>query len=260
MKKKHKMRNREPKKGKKNSKKFSNRTILIAGIVTGILLLGAAAFVIIQSTYTITNVIVEGNVHYSDEEIQESVMEGIWGDNSLLLSLRYKNKEVKNIPFVETMDVTIVSPDTIKITVYEKALAGYIEYLGRYMYFDKDGMIVESSDMKTSTIPQVTGLDFGYVVLYEKLPVENEEIFKQILNVTQLLTKYGILADKIYFDSSYHMTLYFKEAKVMIGSNEYLDEKIIRLKEMIPHLEGKKGTLRMENYSENSKFVSFELE
>ena len=31
-----------------------------------------------------------------------------------------------------------------------------IEYLGRYMYFDKDGIIVETSDKKTAGIPQIT--------------------------------------------------------------------------------------------------------
>ena len=42
------------------------------------------------------------------------------------------------VPFVEKMDVSVVDPHTIKIEVYEKALAGYVEYLGHYMYFDKD--------------------------------------------------------------------------------------------------------------------------
>lgn len=128
------------------------------------------------------------------------------------------------------------------------------------MYFDKDGIIVESSDEKTAGIPQVTGLKYGYVVLYQKLPVEDETIFKQILNITQLLNKYGISTDKIYFDDALDMTLYFGEAKVMIGGEDYLDEKIMKLKYILPELEGKKGTLRMESYSEDTKNITFQLE
>lgn len=235
------------------------RPFILIGISTGIVVIGLL-LLFVRQQYTVKTVLVEGNVHYSDEEIQEMVMNGFLGDNSLYLFLKYKNKAIKDIPFIERMDVSVMSNDTVKITVYEKALAGYIEYLNRYMYFDKDGIIVESSTMKTGSIPQVTGLEFGYVVLYEKLPVENEEIFKQILNITQLLTKYDLLADKIYFNSSYEMVLYFGEAKVMMGTNESLDEKILQLKGMMPHIEGKSGTVHLENFSEGTKTISMELD
>ena len=56
------------------------------------------------------------------------------------------------------------------------------------MYFDKDGIVVETSEQRTPGIPQVAGLQFGYVVMNEKLPVENEEVFEDILDITQLLS------------------------------------------------------------------------
>ena len=107
--------------------------------------------------YTVTTVYVEGNVHYTNEEIIERVMEGRYGDNSLLLSMKYKDKSIVGVPFVEKMDVSVLDPHTIKIEVYEKAIAGYVEYLERYMYFDKDGIVVESSQEKTAGVPLVTG-------------------------------------------------------------------------------------------------------
>lgn len=230
------------------------------GIVAGVLLVLAVAAAYVKKNYTVTNIYVEGNVHYTNEEIQNMVMGGVLGNNSLYLSLKYKNMEITDIPFIETMSVKIVSPDTIRIAVYEKALAGYVEYLGRYMYFDREGIIVESSEKKTKEIPQVTGLQFQYVVLHERLPVENEEIFNQILDITQLLTKYGIAADRIYFDKNYNMTLYFGDAKVKIGGKEYIDEKIMKLQYLLPNMEGKSGTLHMENYSEDMKNITFNLD
>ena len=197
---------------------------------------------------------------YNNEEIMDMVMTGTLGNNSLYLALKYKNKGVDNIPFVQTMDVKILSPDTIKITVYEKAMAGYIEYLGRYMYFDKDGIIVESSELQTPGVPQVSGLTFGYVVMHEKLPVENPEIFEDILDITQLLNKYEIQADKILFDKSMRKTLYFGEARVSLGSNDNIGEKIMKLKAILPELSGKKGLLRMDNYSEEMQNITFEID
>jgi len=232
-------------------------TLLIVLIV---ILLFVVAGIFVIEKYKIRTVYVEGNTHYTEDEIKDMVLTNTLSNSSIYLSMKYRNKEIKGIPFIETMDVSILSADTIKITVYEKALAGYIEFLGHYMYFDKDGIIVESSSEKTAGIPQVTGLKYGYVVLYEKLPVEDDSIFKQILSITQLLNKYEISTDKIYFDDSLDMTLYFGEAKVMIGSQDYLDEKIMKLKYILPELEGKKGTLRMENYSEDMKNITFQLE
>jgi len=231
---------------------------LLVFIVLSIIIL--SSFLYVTQKFKVRTVYVQGNKHYSNEEIQNMVMEGRLGDNSLYLSMKYREKGIENVPFVEKMDVEILAPDTIKIYVYEKALAGYVEYLGRNMYFDKDGIIVESSLEKTVGIPQVTGLDFGYVVLYKKLPIEKDTVFKLVLNITQVLNKYEIATDRIYFDSDYQITLYFGDAKAKIGNEDYLDEKVMKLKTILPELEGKKGILRMENYSEDMENITFELE
>lgn len=237
----------------------SGRKIVIL-IILFFLLIIVAVVIYIGYTYTVTTVAVEGNIHYTDEEIKDMVMEGYLGNNSLYLSLKYRNQGVDNVPFVETMDVTIISPTEIKIEVYEKALAGYVEYLGQYLYFDKDGIVVESSSEKTEGVPQILGLKFGYIVLHEKLPVDNENIFQNILSMTKLLEKYGISADKIYFDSNMHMTMNFEDVRVLLGSEENIDEKIMKLQQILPELSGKKGTLQMENYTSETKSTTFKIE
>jgi len=210
--------------------------------------------------FTVKTVTVEGNVHYSDEEIREMVLGGRLGNNSLYLSLKYRNRQIEDVPFIETMDVDIVSNDTVKITVFEKTMAGYVEYMDRYFYFDKDGTVVESSNIRTIGIPQIKGLEFDHIVLLEKLPVEDETIFNHILDISQLMDKYGISAEQIYFDRDYKITLHFGDARIKLGGTEYIDEKIMELKMILPSIEGKKGTLHMENYTPDSSGVTFELE
>ena len=160
------------------------RRIVIIGIL--LLALGGGA-VALHSVYTVRTVYVEGNVHYTEDEIMEIVMSGPLGDNSLYLSLKYRDRGIQDIPFVDVMNVSILAPDTIKITVYEKALAGYVKYLDTYMYFDKDGYVVESSGIRTQGIPQITGLSFNHVVLGEQLPVEDPQVFSRIMDLTKLL-------------------------------------------------------------------------
>lgn len=240
---------------------FNPRKHMRLWIALGILILLLFAGLFVISKYTVDTVIVEGNVHYTNDEIYNFVIgDKKIGTNSIYLSMKYKNKEIVDIPFIQTMSVKIVDSKTIKITVYEKALAGYIEYLDRYFYFDKDGTVIESTNIKTTGIPQVLGLDFDHVVMYEKLPLENEEIFGQILEMTQLLTKYEIEMDKIYFDKKYNMTLYFGDARIRVGNFDYIDEKIIKLKSILPELEGKSGVLRLDNYKGADDIVTFEMD
>lgn len=237
--------------------KKKNKTgikLLFIVMVCAVLFGGA---VYIAKEYTVETVYVEGNVHYTADEIKSMVMDGPLGNNSLYLSLKYKNKGVENIPFVDVMDVSILSPDTVKITVYEKALAGYVKYLDTYMYFDKDGCVVESSSIRTLGVPQITGLSFKHIVLGEVLPVENTEVFGTILNLTKLLNKYKLVADKIYFHSGGDVTIYFEEIKVFLGTDmTYLEDKIMLLPDFLDDLRGKSGILQMEKYEEgNGRFT-----
>ncbi len=52
--------------------------------------------------------------------------------------------------------------------------------------------------------------------------------------------------------------MYFGEAKIALGENKDIDEKIMGLQYMLPSLEGKKGTLDMREYTEDTKMISFE--
>lgn len=231
---------------------------LIIVLATITVLLSVVYFLLIH--YEVKNVIVEGNKHYSSKEIQDMIMTGYFGDNSLYLSMKYKNKEIKDIPFIETMDVMVTSNDTIKILVYEKSLAGYVEYLGRYMYFDNDGVVIEAAKVPTRGIPQVTGLKFDHIVLYEKLPVENDTIFQDILTITKLMNKYDVICDKIQFDTNYQVTLGYGAIKVDIGKLENLDEKLMQLPYILPSLAGERGTLDLQNYTMDKKTITFEKE
>ena len=233
--------------------------ILLALVILAALALGAGAY--IKTAYTVKTVYVEGNVHYSEEEIKAIVMDGILGDNSLYLSLKYRNKGIEGIPFVDVMDVKVLAPDTIKIIVYEKALTGYIRYMDTYLYFDKDGYIVESSSVRTAGVPQITGLTFDHVVVGEQLPVEDKEVFNNILNITKLLKKYELNSEKTYFNGSGDITVYFGEVKVALGNDAAtLEDKLMLLPELLPSLEGKSGTLQMATYDEGSGKYTFKPE
>ena len=85
-------------------------------------------------------------------------------------------------------------------------------------------------------------------------------MFKKILNLTKLLDKYEIAPDSINFSQSLSVTLSFQDANVLLGKEIENDEKIVKLKQLLPDLKGMKGTLHLENYDEEMKNITFKKE
>lgn len=225
-----------------------------------VVILIAAAILIVLSFFHISELVIEGNEHYTDDEIEAMIFGNNIDYNTFYLYWKYHYTETEEIPFIDTVEVSILSPRKVKIVVYEKGIVGYVEHLGHYLYFDKDGTVVESSTEVIDGIPCISGLNFKYIVLYEKLPVENEAVFKTILNLTQLLKKYEVYPDRIYFSQSLEVTLHFKEARVQLGADTGYDEKIVKLKYLIDDLAGLSGVLHLENYDDDTKIITFQKE
>ena len=97
--------------------------------------------------------------------------------------------DIGEVPFVDTMEVSLDNPHTVHIKVYEKGMLGYlyINSIGQNAYFDKDGFVVETSTEVIDGVPKITGISCEEVVLYEKLQLENSDILRDLLNLTQTL-------------------------------------------------------------------------
>ena len=242
---------------KKKSRKAYEKVLIALAVVCLIVAILVITVLCLLEIYKVKTVYVEGNVHYSSSEIRDMVMVGDLGDNSIYLSLKYKNKTIADVPFISAMNVEIVSPDTIKITVYEKSLAGCVEHLGEYVYFDRDGMVVECSPNMTEGVPVVTGLSFDSVVLYEPLPVANDDIFEMILTISQLYDKYEMDAEMIQFTTGGDIVVHTGGIKAAMGKGENIDDKVMTLASIMPDLDGQAGTVKLENYSKDSKNVIF---
>ena len=91
--------------------------------------------------------------------------------NSLYVDLKYRFVDIGEVPFVDTMEVSLDNPHTVHIKVYEKGMLGYlyINSIGQNAYFDKDGFVVETSTEVIDGVPKITGISCEEVVLYEKL-------------------------------------------------------------------------------------------
>ena len=176
---------------------------------------------------------------------------------ALLLNLSFSTVRPE-IPFIDAFEVKVDSPSSLTIRVYEKNIVGYVHYLGKNVYFDKDGIVVESSDQEIEGVPLIKGLTFDRLTMHQALNVKDASIFGTILNITQLLDKYGLKPDEIRFGNNLELYLSMKDVTVNLGTGDHLDEKISRLKKLEPDLEDKSGSLHMENYTDESTHISLE--
>ena len=82
------------------------------------------------------------------------------------------------------------------------------------MYFDKDGIVVESTSKTLPGIPEIMGLKFGHIVLYQKLPVENDAVFQEILpRSNPILSIYQLEVNRIQYNSFGEAALYMGDFK-----------------------------------------------
>ena len=94
-------------------------------------------------------------------------------------------------------------------------------------------------------------------MLGSKLDVGDDEIFRQILDLTQSFDKYELGVSKVYFDSSDSVILYVDDVKVYLGKSDDYTDKLFELKQMASKFAGLKGTLYMQDYTKDSNAIIF---
>lgn len=235
---------------KEERRRKKRRKIGLYILLILILLIAAGVF-IVMNVFTVENVVVEGNELYSSTQIENMVLNDEYSWNSLYVDLKYRFVDIGEVPFVDTMEVSLDNPHTVHIKVYEKGMLGYlyINSIGQNAYFDKDGFVVETSTEVIDGVPKITGISCEEVVLYEKLQLENSDILRDLLNLTQTLKKYNLLPDEIQYDSNMEPVLYYGTIQVKIDSEDNLSQKVVRLSIILPQLDGLSGTLHLETWT-----------
>ena len=239
-------------------KKKKRKQIKTIVLLSFLLILVIAGFVVTE-LFTVKQVEVKGNELYPDEQIEASILNDAYSWNSLYVYLKYKLGRTDEVPFVDTMEVSLKNPHSVQIHVYEKGLLGYlyIDSIGKNAYFDKDGFVEETSSRVIEGVPKITGLSSNDVVLYEKLSFDDKKALKTILTVTQTLKKYEKIPDTINYDAQKQITLYYGNVAVMLGNSDNMTEKISRMSYIYPSIAGMNGVLHMESWTEETSDITF---
>lgn len=220
-------------------------TLFVAILVLSVLLL-----------FHVQEMQVVGNSYVEENQILNFVWEDPNTSNSLYTLWKFKSGSYHKPEYVEAIDVSLKAPWKVQLTVTEKKLIGCMVAEGEYNYFDREGMVLLKSPELLEDIPMIEGLGSNAVELYEKIPVENEKVFSYILQLTEEFEKQELSPDRILWEED-SMNVYFENVCVQFGKNGF-EEKVLQVSAILPKLEGKKGVLHLEHYSQTSASISFE--
>lgn len=221
-------------------------------IVTFVVILAGFLYV---NTFELKEIQVSGCKNVSEQQIIDAVKEK--GDNTLFLYISNKFSPIEGIPFVSKVEIEYISKNQVAVVVYEKSLAGCVEYMNNYVYFDKDGVVLDVSSQAIDGVPCIRGLEFNNWEMGEKLPIADESKFQHILALTQLIDKYSLDIDSIKFTQENEIVLTHRDITIELGSGEYLEIQMMNLGSILQGLEGLKGTLYMKDFNSDKATASF---
>lgn len=219
-------------------------------------LLIAVSVVVFLKSYELETITFEGNTRYTQQELTALLMTKKTDSITPFFWLRMKWKGADDIPFIEKTDIRMTDRHSVEITVYEKLVTGCVELRNQYMYFDREGIVVESSARRLPDVPLVTGLSFSKIVLREKLEVQRDELFDVILNLVRLIDKQEIDVQQIRFQQDYSVTLYTENCEVLLGKRDYYDNVLAVLKPVLASAQGRSLKIDMTLYENGNDRIT----
>lgn len=199
---------------------------------------------------------VEGTKIYSEQEIIDSVFTRKFSDNELFFAVYHKLFGINKLPFVEDIEVSYENRNTVTLHVYDKTISGCIQYMGQYVYFDKDGTVLQSMNENTQNALVVTGITFGKFTVGEVFQVKDKSMFSTIMNLSQLVSHYDIPVSRIHMSNG-EVILYSGDIEVYLGKKKLYDDEMSALSGVLETTTKEKlaGTIHMENFEAGDKII-----
>ena len=204
---------------------------------------------------------VTGTYYSSEEEIKEWLKKDKSTANALYIFVKLNYLDTTFPPAVESIKVDFKKPWDITLEVKEKAVAGYVDYEGAYLCFDKEGVAMAVTDSPVSDAAYVEGLELAEekVKLGRALPVSDDEVFKNIVEASKMIEKYALSPDSVTCYGT-ELSLYFGSIEVLIGESDY-ENRMAQISPILEKLAEKypdvSGTLHLEKFDFTDKAVRF---
>lgn len=232
-------------KKRQRKKKGSKRGMIFLLVIV---IAAVTSSVILWNT-PISEISVYGTIQYTEDEVKQLIFSDSSDQNFLSLWLKERLGKHKNFLRITSYELEFENIHKVNVWIKENVMVGCVSYGGSYLYFDKDGVVVESRTERLDNIPIVEGLSYHEIVLGQKIKSDSNEVFQNAVRLAQILQNRGITADSIYCSYENNFQFVVDEIIVELGSSSNLEEKVTEYYAMQDVLSGRSGTLYLDNYS-----------
>ncbi len=245
----------EDKKQKRKSK-----AVIIVSIILAVLIVAAGCVFFVLFFCNIENVTMSGNTIIIDEEIKQHLFVDEYDKNAVILVLKNKFQPRQDIPFVQSMDITMTDLNSVNIKIKEKEIIGFIKGKDKKrIYYNSEGIVQEISKVKVPGVPRIVNEGgIKEALVGSELPIR-EKSRRELLALQRELKQSEIKVSRIMITEVGNFILSYKDISIRFGTSSYMTEKVMRLKYILPKVKKKTGILHLEDWTEGNTDIIFEM-
>lgn len=249
---------KEERKRKKRIKriKFIIKTIVSLGII-----IGGTVFSMTSPIFNIKNIEITNNNQISNETII-SLSELKIEENIFKYKTSDVIKNIKENPYVENVKIHRKLPNTVKIEIEERIPKYSVDFMGKYVYINTQGFLLEISEDNSKGLPIIQGISTpeDKIVLNNRLDKEDLEKLEDVIKIINTANENGlenkITSIDISDKNEYSIYLEEEKKKVYLGDNTNLSGKMLYVIAIIEQEKGKEGNIYV-NGDLNNKFKPY---
>ncbi len=212
---------------------------------------------LISPVFSVKEIQVLGNSQLSNSAIYE--LGGIDGPGGNIFAFNSSSVRRKLLEsnYIRSVRIKKSLPSTIVINIEERKVRGYVPYMGRYLYIDMDGRVIDVKETMDAPHPIVVGLKFDGFSTGEVINVTNGYSLDYVVQISKLIDAYDLDNRIFKLDVSRpeDIHLYVDKIDVMCGTIDDIYTKIATLNEVLKQLDtNEAGTLDISDTSNNPSF------
>ncbi len=181
--------------------KFRVNVKWIKFILITILFLITTTLFLMSPVFNIKKIQIVGNEHYNVETILNTTTIKVGnngfkvlfsGSRNFLTLRNYKEEKYlkRSLPYIESCVIKFNIPGTLVIQIHERTPMGKIPFMGKYLYIDGKGIIIDVIDESSSTeLPVIKGVDFDKYELGQALITEKKESINSVVRILDSMEK-----------------------------------------------------------------------
>lgn len=238
--------------------KINRKKIAISFCIVLVIAIAGIIYFLTTPTFNISNIEVNGNNKNSVETYISLTKIDLSSTNIFAVTKTGIAKNIKENPYVESVEVKRKLPNIIQINIKEREVAYQASYNDEYIYIDKQGYILEINNEKKN-ITKIIGLSTTKEALSEGQRLNNGDLLKldtvlKIVNYCNYNSIDNTISSIDVSDISNYIINFDKDGQIAyLGDATNLSERILWLKTILEKEKGNKGEIFINGNLNDSK-------